>query len=149
MEIERKFLVKIIPKNINEYPKFNIEQGYLSFNPEVRIRNKNEKYYLTVKGNGTIAREEYETKISKMVYVELKNKVQGLLLKKERFNIPLNNGLMAELDLYKNLDGLNAMVEVEFQTIELANNFYIPEWFGKEVTNDESFKNKNLIKIRQ
>ena len=49
MEIERKFLVKKLPDNINRYPYQKIEQGYLSYVPEVRIRKSNNKYFLTVK----------------------------------------------------------------------------------------------------
>ena len=39
MEIERKFLVKKIP-DLTNLQAIYIEQGYLSFSPEVRIRKK-------------------------------------------------------------------------------------------------------------
>jgi adenylate cyclase len=35
-------------------------------------------------------------------------------------------------------------VEVEFKTEEESDQFVIPNWFGKEVTDDEKYKNKNL-----
>jgi adenylate cyclase len=63
MEIERKFLVEKIP-DLTNAQAIHIEQGYLSFSPEVRIRKRDEIFYLTVKSDGDIAREEYEIEIS-------------------------------------------------------------------------------------
>jgi adenylate cyclase len=142
MEIERKFLVDDIPYNLKDYAHSYIEQGYLNFNPEVRIRNINSKYFLTVKGEGTIAREEYEIPISALTYEELSLRLQSKLLKKNRYFIPIGKN-MAELDVYINFEDL-VMVEVEFPNVILADNFEVPDWFGIEVTDDKSFKNKNL-----
>ena len=38
MEIERKFLVKTLPENLENYPCRHLEQGYLCVKPVVRIR---------------------------------------------------------------------------------------------------------------
>ena len=48
MEIERKFLVEKIP-DLTNVKAIYIEQAYLSFSPEVRIRKKDKKFYMTVK----------------------------------------------------------------------------------------------------
>ena len=53
MEIERKFLLKELPKNLDSYPVRQLEQGYLCTAPVVRIRKDNDKYELTYKGPGT------------------------------------------------------------------------------------------------
>ncbi|CBK73647.1 hypothetical protein CIY_07540 [Butyrivibrio fibrisolvens 16/4] len=37
------------------------------------------------------------------------------------------------------------MAEVEFPTIEEANSFVPPEWFGEDVTNDKNYHNSNMI----
>jgi adenylate cyclase len=145
MEIERKFLVKEIP-DLTSVKAIYIEQGYLSFLPEVRIRKKDKRFYMTVKSDGDIAREEYEIEISQNTYDELSSKVKGLILKKRRYEIPLNKADVAELDIYENFEDLK-LVEVEFIDIDSANNFEIPCWFGNEVTRDKEFKNKNLAKI--
>ena len=55
MEIERKFLIKDLP-DLSKYDYVDIEQGYLSTEPVVRIRKKNDKYMLTYKGSGKLAR---------------------------------------------------------------------------------------------
>lgn len=59
MEIERKFTVKKLPENLERYPSRLIEQGYLNTNPVVRVRRDENDYYLTYKGKGLLAREEY------------------------------------------------------------------------------------------
>jgi adenylate cyclase len=127
VEIERKFLVKKIP-DLNSVQVSYIEQGYLSFSPEVRIRKKDDMFYLTVKSDGDIAREEYEIEISQNTYDELTSQVKGLVLKKMRYEIPLNKSEVAELDIYENFENLK-MVEVEFIDIDSANAFEIPFWF--------------------
>ena len=52
MEIERKFLIKELPANLDEYPCLFIEQAYLNTNPVIRIRRQDDEYYLTYKGKG-------------------------------------------------------------------------------------------------
>ena len=59
MEIERKFLVAQLPDNLDNYNCRYIEQGYLSTKPVVRVRRDNDDYYLTYKGSGMMAREEF------------------------------------------------------------------------------------------
>jgi adenylate cyclase len=145
MEIERKFLVKEIP-DLTNLKAIYIEQGYLAFSPEVRIRKKDKRFYMTVKSDGDIAREEYEIEISQNTYDELTSQVKGLVLKKRRYEIFLNKTDVAELDIYDNFEDLK-LVEVEFIDIDSANNFRIPCWFGNEVTRDKEFKNKNLVKV--
>ena len=54
MEIERKYLPKYLPENLEQYKKKKIAQGYLCTNPVVRIRRSNDDYYLTYKGGGMI-----------------------------------------------------------------------------------------------
>lgn len=145
MEIERKFLVKEMPSIFNcKY--FHISQGYLSFNPEVRIRkivSDYEKYFLTVKSDGTISREEYEVEISEFVFNSLRKNIKGKMLSKRRYQILIGNKI-AELDIYD--DFPEKIVEVEFASMKEAKNFIIPNWFGREVTNNQKYKNKNLFK---
>ena len=63
MEIERKFLIteKIDLSNL-KYD--DITQGYITVDPEVRVRKKGEKYYLTSKSQGNLVRDEKEKEIS-------------------------------------------------------------------------------------
>ena len=61
MEIERKFLISKLPENLSDYPSHQIEQGYLTTNPVVRIRRQDDDYILTYKGGGMMAREDVGT----------------------------------------------------------------------------------------
>ena len=59
MEIERKFLLKKIPFDLNSCQYHIIEQGYLCTDPVVRVRRQDDEYYMTYKGKGLMTREEY------------------------------------------------------------------------------------------
>lgn len=146
MEVERKFLIKNIPFNLDDYDHKEIEQSYISYEPETRLRKLDDKYYLTKKSNGTLVREEDEKTISNELYNELiVNKLNNTIIKR-RYYKPYND-LLIEFDIYKGiLEGL-MVAEVEFDSIEDSKKFIIPSWFYKEITNDTNFKNKNLSLI--
>lgn len=148
LEIEKKFLVNELP-NLSDFFFEEIEQGYLSFVPEIRIRRKGEKYYITEKGEGTQTRPEIETEINGTAYSILSNLIQGRIIRKTRYKIPLKDSLIAELDIYHDdLEGLST-VETEFRSEEQAQEFISPEWFGEDVTEDKKYKNKNLARIEE
>lgn len=147
MEIERKFLFNGSLEDKAIYNIEEIEQGYIKYNPEVRIRNvSNREYYLTYKSKGKCVRKEVEVRITKEQYQILLSTVRGRIIKKTRFYIALDDLLSAEVDMYAgDLDGV-AVVETEFKTIDAANRFVVPSWYGMEVTNDSRFKNQSLSK---
>lgn len=155
MEIERKFLINELPTDLDSYEKIEIEQGYISNKPTIRIRKANEKYLLTVKskfgvsGNegGPIVNNEHEFEITKEEYNHLKEKLKRDVLKKMRYLIPLEGGLVAELDVFKErFEGL-VFAEVEFPSIEASNSFVKPHWLGKDVSDDSRYKNAQIIKL--
>ena len=144
MEIERKYLVKTLPANLDQYESKKIAQGYLCTEPVVRIRRSNDEYYMTYKGDGLMVREEYNLPLTKEAYDHLRPKIDGLLIAKTRYLIPLDEKLTAELDVFEeDLSGLT-IVEVEFDTIEEANTFIAPDWFGEDVTNSGKYHNSYL-----
>ena len=118
MEIERKYLPKFLPENLEQYKKKKIAQGYLCTNPVVRIRRSNDDYYLTYKGGGMMAREEYNLPLTKDAYDHLLPKIDGLLIEKTRYLIPLEDGYTAELDIFEGALEPLTLVEVEFESIE-------------------------------
>lgn len=144
MEIERKFLTGSLPFTLENFPYLSIEQSYISTFPTIRLRKSNDDYILTIKGNGGIAREEFELALSKEQYNHLSQKSETPLIIKKRYLIPLSKKLTAELDVYTgHLEGLST-IEVEFDSIEEANSFIPPNWFGKDVTFDHRYKNTSL-----
>lgn len=144
MEIERKFLVKSLPENLEDYEKKHISQGYLCTNPVVRIRRSNEEYFLTYKGKGLMAREEHEFPLSAEAFEHMLPKIDGILIDKIRYLIPLDEKHTAELDIFQGTLAPLRLVEVEFASIEDAENFVAPDWFGDDVTNMGEYHNSRL-----
>ncbi len=146
MEIERKFLVKTIPDNLSEYKCRIIEQAYLCTEPVVRVRKDNDEYYLTDKGRGLMAREEYNLPLTNESYQHLLAKADGNIITKKRYEIPDGTGKTIELDIFEGVFSGTVVAEVEFETIEEANSYTAPSWFGKDVTNDTAYHNSNMSK---
>lgn len=144
MEIERKFLIKQLPANLEKYPHAHLEQGYLCTNPVVRIRKDEDSYYLTYKGKGLLAREEYNLPLNEDAYYHLKKKIDGNLISKVRYRIPLTDELTIELDIFDDPFAPLTLAEVEFSSIEEAMAFVPPAWFGADVTNDPAYHNSTL-----
>ncbi len=154
-EIEKKYLIQKLPENLESYEKVRIEQGYLNTcsAPTLRVRKYNEKYILCYKFkqstdlNVASISKEIELPITEEAYQHLKTKIDGRMIEKNRYLVPLENGLVAEIDIFDGfLKGLE-VVEVEFESEEKANQFKAPEWFGKDVTFDVRYKNAQLCKI--
>ena len=144
MEIEKKFLFKEGAFDYSSYPYHEIEQAYICTDPVIRIRKKDDSYILTYKGKGSMVREEYEFPLTKEAYEHLLGKIDGHIIKKRRYLIPLSGGLKAELDIFEGrLKGL-MMAEVEFESAEQAADFIKPSWFGSDVTFDHEYHNSHL-----
>lgn len=146
MEIERKYLIHHLPEHLSEYPHRTIEQGYLCTEPVVRVRRDGNDHVLTYKSKGFLAREEYNLPLTKESYEHLITKCEGQIITKERYCLPLTDTLTIELDVFAgNLSPL-ILAEVEFPTLEVANAFIPPEWFGEDVTHLPDYQNSTLSK---
>lgn len=145
MEIERKYLIETPPSNLEDYPFHRIEQAYLCTSPVVRIRREDDRFYLTYKSKGVMAREEYNLPLTEEAYYHLKPKADGRILTKKRYLIPLDRtGLTIELDQFSgDYEGLY-LAEVEFSTEEEALAFTPPSWFAREVTFTGEYQNSRL-----
>lgn len=143
MEIERKFTIKTLPEHLSDYPCLTIEQGYLNTNPVIRIRRQNDEYFLTYKGRGMLAREEYNLPLNEESYVHLKAKCDGNIISKKRYLIPLGE-LTIELDVFDAPFAPLIMAEVEFDSIEAAESFSAPDWFLEDVTHNPEYHNSNM-----
>lgn len=163
MEIERKFLVNHLPDNLAQYDSLDIEQGYLSVNPTLRIRRFNDEYVLTVKAPRPVATSsgdlvpivnvEEEFPLSESSYLHLRGKCDSFVTKR-RIIIPLDSlhvdrgyeGLVAELDLFSGSNEGLIVVEVEFPSVEAAVSFVPPDWFGEDVSSNPAYRNASLAK---
>lgn len=142
MEIERKFLVQTLP-SLDGIEHDEIIQAYVSITPESRVRKKGDKYYRTEKGEGAMVRTETEYEITKEEFFDGFLRSENRIIEKTRYYIPLDT-FTVELDIYSGRHKGLTVAEVEFDSEQNALNFTPPEWFGKEITNDISFRNKIL-----
>lgn len=143
MEIERKYLIRELPEHLEQYPCRQIEQGYLSTDPVVRIRRTDEEYTLTYKGEGFMVREEYNLPLNREAFLHLREKIDGILIKKRRYLIPLGTYTI-ELDVFEGELAPLLLAEVEFETEDQANAFVPPAWFGEDVTFSSAYHNSTL-----
>lgn len=146
MEIERKFLVAALPSGLG--PGLALDQGYLVIgeggSSEARLRREPGRLSLTVKHGRGLVRGEYEVELSVEQFDALWPATSGRRLEKTRSRVPLGDGTVAEVDVYSGaLAGLS-VVEVEFGSQEQAAAFAPPAWFGREVTDDDRYKNRRL-----
>ncbi len=166
MEIERKFTVKTLPVNLSSYPCRIIEQAYLNTDPVVRIRREDDSYYLTYKGKGLLAREEYNLPLNEASYYHLREKADGNIISKKRYVIPIEHpqfnptymssagnlidqlSLCVELDIFEPPFAPLIIAEVEFPDKKTAEAFLPLDWFSQDVTNDPAYHNSNLSKAR-
>jgi len=140
VEIERKFLVGAMLFELEAYPCFSIDQGYHS---SLRFRKKDDKFFQTEKKGKGLVRIEREHEISSDEFNDNWPRTAGCRLSKKRYEIAYGK-YICELDVYEGeLDSLMT-VEVEFDSVEEANAFIPPDWFDRELTDDERYTNYNL-----
>ncbi len=148
LEVERKFLLSkdSIP-NLSGLRKCAMEQGYLSLDPEIRIRKtkdaEQETCFLTIKSEGDLVRDEFEIMISTDLYDRLSDCVSSQLIFKERYFSKLDY-LSLEIDVYQGRHLGLIVAEIEFESETAAKSFLPPAWFGEEVTFNKRYRNKNL-----
>lgn len=150
-EIEKKFLIKKLPNDINKYPKKEIIQWYFKDknNKTVRIRKISMKgkteYFQTIKKWHWLIKKEQEEKINKETFDKLWKKVSNQYLQKTRYYIPYQNKTI-ELDIFDWKLDWTILAEVEFSSYLQSKKFIVPDWFGPEISNNKKFSNANLAK---
>jgi len=146
IEIERKFLVR---KELWTPPASGtrFRQGYLCLDPErtVRVRLAGETGYLTIKGrtqNG--ARAEFEYPIPPQEARDLLDRLcLRPLIEKVRYRIKVDTHLWEVDKFFGENDGL-LLAEVELS--DFAEKVELPNWVGREVTDDPRYYNASLIR---
>jgi adenylate cyclase len=143
-EIERKFLVRkeLLPKELPEGDE--LEQGYLSVDPTVRVRlvtghDGTRHAELTIKGKGLLSRAEFNYPIPD-------EDAEALLamcprsLRKVRRRIG-----RFDLDHFRERDLWLAEIELT----DPRERFERPPWLGEEVTDDPEYANSRIAALRR
>lgn len=147
-EIERKFLVNSLNFIAEAKQTQKIVQGYLNSNPErtVRIRIKDQKGFITIKGQGNnsgTTRFEWEKEIELKDAEALILLCESGVIDKTRYLIPMGNHTY-EVDIFEGENKGLVMAEIELSHENEV--FDKPVWLDEEVTNDERFYNAYLSK---
>ena len=144
IEIERKFLVKERPFAMAKR-SLKINQGYIlnEKSKVIRVREKGDDYFLTIKGNNIgISRLEYDFPISKDDAEELIiHFCKTTLIEKTRHYVE-HKGHTWEVDEFHGTNDGLIVAEIELESED--EKFEIPNWIGEEVTQDERYYNMNL-----
>ncbi len=172
IEIERKFTVKELPKDLEKYPFHTIEQAYLNVHPAIRVRREDEIYYMTYKGTedisnglGNIGKTEYNMPLDSISYEHLSHKADGNVIRKKRYLITLNEDafdtdylhknpklkeaiekgdIKIELDVFKAPFEGRILAEVEFPDEDSAKAYKPADWFSYDVTGDARYSNAHM-----
>ena len=148
MEIERKFLIDKFPENLPLKEESILYQGYISVMPTVRIRkkvsSKGSSYKMTVKSSGEMIRHEVEFDIPEEKYNELQEVFCPNPIVKLKRNYILPDGKILECNLVDEGSETEFMyAEIEFDSVEEAERYPIPDFLIKEVTYDNTYKMNN------
>lgn len=155
MEIERKFLLPEYPAEligqgqIQVLTRHSIDQTYLAIEEgqELRVRKITDldtgevTFTHTFKDGLGISRKEIEYEISAGLYKQMIDAVQKIALVKERVTA-VWNGITIEMDFYSQLQ--LSVLEVEFDSLEAAQSFVPPAWFGRDVSIEKKYSNKTV-----
>ncbi|MBQ8627011.1 MAG: adenylate cyclase [Agathobacter sp.] len=163
LEIERKFIMTGFPEELlsaEEYKSLglwqlrevDIEQGYISIEPEVRLHGardtltQEENFRLTLKGDGDLARTELITDVSHEFFRDAKQMLHGEMIKKLYRKYQYGELLLEVCQVDAGTEHEFYYGEIEFNSEEEAKAFVAPAWLGEEVTYDDKYKMKNYWK---
>ena len=148
-EIERKFLVKDSSFKELAFSSSRIAQGYIcsSRGRTVRVRIRDEKGYLTIKGpageNG-LSRYEWEKEIPLDEAQELMKLCAPGMIDKTRYLVQSGNHVFEVDEFYGENEGL-VVAEVELSSEN--ESFKKPDFIGEEVTGIAKYYNSFLMKF--
>jgi adenylate cyclase len=147
LEIERKFLIRKLPRALGRFPHSEIAQGYLAVDQKahVRLRRKGRVCTLTFKRGPARAREEREIHLNPAQFAVLWPATAGSRLTKTRYYVPWKN-LTIEIDIYRGSNEGLMVAEVEFPDVETYHSFRPPDWLGDEVTGASRYSNVKLAR---
>lgn len=146
-EIERKFLVTSPAWQAKVKRSVKYRQGYLNDAQQcsIRIRIGGDRAHLNIKSATLgIQRLEYEYPIPLQDANEMLDQFcQGAMVEKTRHYVE-EQGRTWEVDVF---DGDNAgLVVAEIELDHEHEQFPLPEWAGKEVSDDPRYYNVCLVK---
>ena len=146
IEIERTFILNSVPKDLSQFTKKYLMDIYLppsSDNPQIRLRQVDDKYYLTKKypknpiDLSTMVEETIILAESEFSY--FKKNLLGRVLEKTRYTQIADN-YQIDLDVYmSNLEPL-IILDIELNNIDLEIREVLENFdISTEVTNNKNY----------
>ncbi len=144
-EIERKYLLRSEDWRALAISARPLRQGYIAQGPgvTVRVRVAGDEGRLTLKSRlSGPARMEFEYAIpSEEAHALLEAYAGGRLVEKVRHAVP-SGGRLWEVDVFGGLNAGLILAEVELPSV--GEPVHLPDWIGREVTDDPRFYNQFL-----
>jgi len=142
IELERTFLAKSLPENLEEYPHKDIVDMYVengSDHATLRIRKNGDSYKIVRKTliDNTDVSKQLETiiELNKAEYESFSG-TKSRNIEKTRY-LYTYQGRVAEYDIFKGgLDGL-VIIDFEFETEEEKDAFVMPDFCLVDVTQED------------
>lgn len=137
MEIERKWMVKGWPEGLQLEKIYQMDQGYISVRPTVRIRREALEVGRTAlvlcfkgaAGADGLARKEIETEISEELFAQLEDLIGKPLIRKERRTYLLPGGYHLEVNsVDEGLPTAFWYAEIEYETEKEARDWKAEEY---------------------
>lgn len=145
IEIERKFLVKKDKwAQVVKAERSLFRQGYILSDPQktIRVRLTDTEAFLTIKGQTVgVARPEFEYNIPMEDARHMLDNFCISELSKIRYFIP-HNGHTWEVDEF--LGQNEGLIVAEIELSSEDEQFSLPDWVDKEVTDEKKYSNSNL-----
>ena len=145
VEIERKFLVRAEYKHL-AVSSTRIRQAYIASGGgrTVRVRIRDERAYLTIKGPGNhagTARYEFEIEIPLNDAIDLMRIAEPGVIDKRRYLVPYKGHTFEVDEFYGENEGLT-MAAVELS--QEGEQVELPDFIGEEVTADARYYNSHM-----
>jgi len=144
-EIERKFLVASEAWKARVKSSARLQQGYLSTNAKatVRIRIFDDAHaVLTLKGKAVgLSRPEFEYDVPLEDAREMMLLSEPNIVEKRRHKVPYGDHIW-EVDVFEGRHEGLVLAEVEMESED--DRVALPDWLGKEVSDDDRYANASL-----
>jgi adenylate cyclase len=146
-EIERKFLVLDDSWRTAGVRSIRMRQGYLSegYERSVRVRTENDRAFINIKSSDDgIHRLEYEYEIPLHDAEEILERIAlRPLIEKTRYIVG-HEGFEWEIDVFEGDNAGLVVAEVELPSADVR--LPLPEWAGREVSDELRYYNVSLQK---
>jgi CYTH domain-containing protein len=151
VEIERKYLLRELPRFPKPVAILEVDQGYLPGTKVLeRVRREQSdagvvRFFRTMKVGSGVERLEFEDETDEALFKHLWVLTEGRRVKKRRY-VVLNGGDRWEIDEF--LDRSLALAELELERAD--SPVTIPDWLKpvlvREVTDEVGYTNRSLAR---